>query len=74
VKNDAVFNGADDNASGCAVLLEVARLCVAAKEKPRRSILFCSFDGEEKLLAGSRHLSCPASSTSPRSRPWSAWT
>ena len=55
VKNDAVFNGADDNASGCAVLLEVARLCVAAKEKPRRSILFCSFDGEEKLLAGSRH-------------------
>jgi hypothetical protein len=55
VKNDAVFNGADDNASGCAVLLEVARLCVEAKEKPKRSILFCSFDGEERLLSGSRY-------------------
>jgi hypothetical protein len=55
VKDGAVFNGADDNASGCAVLLEVARLCVDAKMKPRRSILFCSFDGEERLLSGSRH-------------------
>ncbi len=54
-KNDVVFNGADDNASGCAVLLEAARLSVEAREKPRRSILFCSFDGEEKLLSGSRH-------------------
>lgn len=55
VKNDAVHNGADDNASGCAVLLEVARACVAAKTKPRRSVVFCSFDAEERLLGGSLH-------------------
>lgn len=55
VKNGAVHNGADDNASGCAVLLEVARACIAAKVKPRRGILFCSFDAEERLLGGSRH-------------------
>lgn len=55
VKDGKIYNGADDNASGCAVLLEVARQCVAAKEKPRRSILFCSFDGEERMLSGSRH-------------------
>lgn len=55
IKNDLIYNGADDNASGCAVLLEVARLCAAAKEKPKRGILFCSFDAEEMMLAGSRH-------------------
>lgn len=55
VRNDQVHNGANDNASGCAVLLEVARLCAASKEKPRRGILFCSFDAEEMMLAGSRH-------------------
>ena len=55
VKDGAIFNGADDNASGCAVLLEVARACVAAKSKPRRGVVFCSFDAEERLLGGSRH-------------------
>ncbi len=44
--------GADDNASGTAVLMEVARLLKDAK--PRRSILFLSVSGEELGLFGSR--------------------
>jgi hypothetical protein len=54
-RNGKIHNGANDNASGCAVLLEVARACAALKEKPRRSLLFCSFDGEERMLSGSRY-------------------
>src|SRR6185436_17157680 len=54
VKDGQIYNGADDNASGCAVLLEVARRCTASKEKPKRGLLFCSFDAEEILLGGSR--------------------
>jgi hypothetical protein len=55
VKDGKIHNGADDNASGCAVLLEVARRSAASGEKPKRGLLFCSFDAEEILLAGSRH-------------------
>jgi hypothetical protein len=55
MKDGKIYHGADDNASACALLLEIARLCAAAKEKPRRGILFCSFDAEEQLLMGSRH-------------------
>src|SRR5262245_2830158 len=54
VKEGEIYNGADDNASGCAVLLEVARRCAASAEKPKRGLLFCSFDAEEILLGGSR--------------------
>src|SRR5436190_20240984 len=54
VRDGTIYNGANDNASGCAVLLEVARACATAKEKPKRSLLFCSFDGEERMLSGSR--------------------
>jgi hypothetical protein len=53
-RNGKIYNGADDNASGCAVLLEVARACAALRGKPKRSLLFCSFDGEERMLMGSR--------------------
>jgi hypothetical protein len=49
-----VHPGADDNASGVAVLLELAR-GFAASEKPARSIVFAAFAGEEAGLAGSRH-------------------
>jgi len=55
VKEGKTYNGANDNASGCAVVLECARLAVAAKQKPRRGILFCSFDAEERGAEGSRH-------------------
>jgi aminopeptidase N len=44
--------GADDNASGVAVLLELARLM--AGTKPERSIIFAAFSGEEEGLRGSR--------------------
>lgn len=49
-----LFPGADDNASGTAVLLEVARLLAQSEVKPKRSILFVSFSGEEQGLLGSK--------------------
>ncbi|HEX9742127.1 MAG TPA: M28 family peptidase [Nitrospiraceae bacterium] len=47
-----LFPGADDNASGTAVLLEVAR--ALSRMQPKRSIVFVSFSGEEQGLLGSR--------------------
>ena len=49
-----LFAGADDNASGTAVLLEVARVLADTAAAPMRSILFVSFSGEEQGLLGSR--------------------
>ncbi|GJL56590.1 MAG: M28-family zinc peptidase [Nitrospirales bacterium] len=49
-----LFAGADDNASGTAVLLELARIMSQAKPRPARTILFISFDGEERGLLGSK--------------------
>jgi hypothetical protein len=49
------FFGADDNASGVAMLLEVARWMAQAPERPRRSVMFVSFDLEEVGLVGSLH-------------------
>ncbi|MEM7168229.1 MAG: M20/M25/M40 family metallo-hydrolase [Planctomycetota bacterium] len=49
-----VHNGADDNASGVAAMLEVARL-LALQLKPERTIVFVAFSGEEWGLRGSRH-------------------
>ncbi len=46
--------GADDNASGVSVLIELAR-ALAAGERPPRSIVFVAFSGEEAGLLGSRH-------------------
>jgi len=47
------FPGADDNASGTAVMLEAAR-ALSRMPRPKRSILFISFSGEERGLLGSR--------------------
>ena len=49
-----LFPGADDNASGTAVLLEVARAMAKAGAKGKRTVLFVSFSGEEQGLVGSR--------------------
>jgi hypothetical protein len=48
------FPGADDNASGTAVILEVARALGKIGLRPQRTILFVSFSGEENDLIGSR--------------------
>jgi hypothetical protein len=48
------FPGADDNASGTAVILEVARALTKVTARPFRTILFVSFSGEERDLLGSR--------------------
>ena len=50
---DAIRNGADDNASGTAAVLELARLF--SIDKPKRSIIFVTFSGEEQGLLGSQY-------------------
>lgn len=54
---DRIFNGADDNASGTAAVLELARYFAArarAGERPGPTLLFAAFTGEELGLLGSR--------------------
>src|SRR5262245_22153592 len=51
-----VHNGADDNASGTAALLEIARSLASRGTKPTRTLLFAAFSGEEEGLLGSRRL------------------
>ena len=50
-----IHNGADDNASGVATLLEVIDALATSGHRPRHSILFAFWDGEEKGLLGSKH-------------------
>ena len=53
---DNIYNGADDNATGCGILLEIARAYASAVQKPPRSIIFASVTGEERGLLGSEYL------------------
>ncbi|NWG91870.1 MAG: M20/M25/M40 family metallo-hydrolase [Parvularculaceae bacterium] len=53
---DAINNGALDNAGGVATLIEAARLFVANGERPRRTIAFVALTGEETGLLGSDYL------------------
>jgi Zn-dependent M28 family amino/carboxypeptidase len=53
---DNIYNGANDNATGCGILLELARVFAEAPEKPRRSVLFASVTAEEQGLLGSEYL------------------
>jgi Zn-dependent M28 family amino/carboxypeptidase len=66
IDGDSLYNGALDNASGVASVLEVARAFVALPERPARSILFLTVTGEERGLLGSeyfaRNPTVPASS------------
>ena len=50
---DSICNGADDNASGTASVLELAEAFAALSPRPRRSILFVTVSGEERGLWGS---------------------
>lgn len=54
-KGDKIYNGALDNASGCAGLIEIARAFKSLPKAPRRSILFLSVTAEEKGLIGSKY-------------------
>lgn len=53
VDGDAIYNGAMDNATGCAILIEIARAFRALPAPPRRSILFAATTGEEQGNLGS---------------------
>ncbi|HEY1791689.1 MAG TPA: M28 family peptidase [Opitutaceae bacterium] len=57
LRGDQIFHGALDNASGCAGILEIARTfaLLPAGERPRRSLLFLAFTGEEQGLLGSEY-------------------
>ena len=52
---DGIHNGADDNASGTAGVMELARVLSQEREGLKRGILFATFAGEELGLLGSRH-------------------
>jgi Zn-dependent M28 family amino/carboxypeptidase len=53
---DNIFNGAQDNATGCGILLELARAYSVASQRPRRSIIFAAVTAEEQGLLGSEYL------------------
>jgi hypothetical protein len=53
VKGDKIYNGALDNASGSAILLEISRAFARMSPRPRRSMLFLAVTGEEAGLLGS---------------------
>lgn len=55
INGDKIYNGAMDNASGSAVLLDVAASLKKAPEKTKRSLLFVFVTGEEKGLLGSKY-------------------
>ena len=64
VNGDTIYNGAMDNASGIAAILEVAASLHESSAKPARSILFVAVTGEEKGELGSRYFA--AHPTVPR--------
>jgi Zn-dependent M28 family amino/carboxypeptidase len=53
---DNIYNGASDNATGCGILLELARAYASSKTRPARSVLFAAVTAEEQGLLGSRYL------------------
>src|SRR5262249_37290374 len=53
---DGIYNGARDNASGVAMMLDIAQAFAMTKTRPRRSIYFVSTTGEESGLLGSEYL------------------
>ena len=54
-QNGKIFNGADDDGSGTAGLLEIAQAYALSSEKPKRSLLFAAWNAEESGLLGSRY-------------------
>jgi Zn-dependent M28 family amino/carboxypeptidase len=54
-RGDYIFNGADDDGSGSVGVMEIAEAFAKNPIKPRRSVVFALWTGEEKGLLGSRH-------------------
>lgn len=55
INGDRIYNGAMDNAAGCAALLDIAESIHNGAQKPKRSVLFVFLTGEEKGLLGSKY-------------------
>jgi len=55
MEGDNIFNGANDDGSGTVSVIELASALATLKQRPRRSIVFMTFFGEEKGLLGSRY-------------------
>ena len=55
LEGDQIYNGAADNATGTAGLIEIARAFLMAPEPPRRTVVFLAVTAEEQGLLGSRH-------------------
>ena len=55
IVNGVIHPGADDNASGVSALLEIARALAASRERPKRSLVFVFWTGEEEGKVGSAH-------------------
>ncbi len=55
IVGDQIFNGALDNASGCAILLELASAFAALPSRPPRSVMFLAVTAEEKGLIGAKY-------------------
>lgn len=55
LESGEVFNGADDNASGTSAVLSLAEAFALEPNRPKRSILFVNFSGEERGLLGSKY-------------------
>ena len=54
-RSGEIHHGADDNASGTAGVIELARLFTSQRPKPKRTIVFMCFSGEEEGLLGSNY-------------------
>ncbi len=58
--DDRIFNGANDDASGTAAVIQLAQVFSKMPERPKRSMVFLAYFGEEKGLFGSRYYGrCP---------------
>ncbi len=53
--NGHIYHGADDNGSGTAAVMRIAQAFVQGNVRPKRSILFMVYDGEERIFLGSYH-------------------
>ena len=64
VDGDSIYNGANDNAAGTTTMMGLARSWKRSGIRPKRSVIFAAFSGEEMGMHGSRHFfeNCPVSS------------